>query len=306
MRKMYRPKRYAQNGFSGYASGRTVVGKKQSRRKIIYKQKFNSKVRKALEDVLLNKCNVLITGTKRLSAPAGTQGYLEIYNQMDWGIINEIFASYSSSIHLPSTTLVAQEFTITSCITDLTMKNQTTASVILDIYEITPRTDTVISPSTVFANSFVDQIDSTLDVTYGCTPYMANAFVTNWKILKKYRYLLAPGATEILTYKDSKNYKVSYEKFYQNHTTGGLLYFRGFTKIFFAILKAEPLNDSTTKSNINTPASAVDIITSSTYYFTYNVNNAVQTFATGSFGAITTGDSVLLQTGANTTTAGPV
>jgi len=292
---------FKSTGNGGYTSNRMVYkGKRRNRRRVRKVRNFNKRVVKAVENNVLEKANFHTISTVRLPTSGAAHGnqynatvvvqnsqadLASIYNQ----ISVSTGATGSNNIPIKS---FAQRYMITGYMCNFMMKSMTNTSQIVDLYFVVPRFDTANGPSTCFSSGFADQNASGVSANWGVTPYMSNLFTTSWKILSKRRVVLAPGASENIEYKDGRNYTVNYERINSNSSN---LYYKGLTKCVLVIARGEPLNDSTTMTAISTSKVAVDFAIAETYYYTYAPLNNVFTTTGGSFGAIASANSQIVQ-----------
>jgi len=266
------------------------------------------KVQRIVMDKMVEKANIqLQTYTRIASTVNASQGYATVLVQNSQGDLTTIYNNINAPSIGPSgpfggTPATAVKYTITGYVADIMMKNQTNASVIIEMYELFPRHDLKFLPSQSFANGFTDQGSTGQDVKWGCSPFMCNAFTVMFKINNKRIYMLAPGATEIINFRDSKNYLIDYERLNQTNTAG-LIGYKGLSRYFFAIVKGEPVNDSSTKTLVNSGPYAVDFFMNEVYYYTFLPLAVVSSSLSSALGTITTGNSVLIDTGATVTPA---
>lgn len=298
------------SGF-GYSQRRVLARSRRApKRKIFRAKRFGRAVRKAVQNFMLEKANVLLYNTYRVastnSTTYGTQTCKTILQQNSLGDINLIYGKMKTALTvasggttIPTGTTPAQKFTITTYIAEIMMKNACNNSVVVDIYLVLPRQDAYGPPEAVMTSSIADQAASGLsNSTFGLTPYMLSGFCTLYKIVKKYRYVLAPGATQAIDYRDNKNYNINYERINLQSNLSDDADFKGLTKNWMAIVHGEPINDSGTATEINSSPFAVDFLTTETYYYTYAINNTTYTNQFGTFGTITTPVTTLQPTGA--------
>jgi len=295
---------YRSAGPRGYvASSRMARSRRLPRRSLRRRLNFKKRVVNAIEDRLLEKSQLIINGTQRISAPVSQQNYGAVMIQNSYADLQAISTAIVTPVSggVSGGTLGAMKFTVCAYFANLCMKNNCSASSIVDIYCLMPRVDNTQAISTQFATGLnTDQKMTNGDIQWGVTPYMSNRLCTLNRIMWKKRYVLAPGAVEIVEVSDRFNYEVQNERLnYVNSNQP--LHFRGLTKIYFAIVRGEPVNDSSTKTNLSTSVCAVDFITSETYYYTFSILNAVGTTQNGTFQSIVTQNSVLIDTGATVT-----
>lgn len=305
-RRFRRPIRrpvYRNNGAPGYVGAKVGYKTRRNRRK----GGFVKKVERIVSNKLLEKANLQITTQKRIAnTAAGTQAYAVVLVQNSKADLNSIFSHIGTPVAggQPASTLPSQKFTVTSYCAQIMCKNQSNVSVMVDLFELFPRRDTQSLPDTVFLNSFIDQGSTGQDTVWGASPFQANAFCTMFKINKKSTYMLTPGATEIIDFRDSKDYVIEYERIAQNNLGANpIIGYKGLTRYFFAIVRGEPVNDSTTKTNVSTSLYAVDFIMNECYYYTFLPQNVVQSAISNSFSAVAAQNSVLIDTGATVTPA---
>jgi len=291
--------KYRDTGISGYTGRRTLKTQRFRRgRKRYRKSRFVQRVEKVINNKVLEKSNLQIVSNLRLFATTpGTQSYGNILIQNSYqdllAMVTQIQATHGGSV--PFVNVAALKYTIVTYKAEIDIKNQSNVSVIVDMYECRPRFDQLTTPSGVFQQGMSDQVGTGQDVVWGCTPFQSNMFCVAQRIMKKTRYLLAPGACEHIDITDKRDYTISYERFAHSST---VLQFKGWTRTFMFIVRGECENDSTTKTNVNSAPCAVDFLTSEVYYYNYDLQNYTLSALSSTLGTITTGSSVLIDTGA--------
>jgi len=217
------------------------------------------------------------TQSLSLTATTAHQGYGSVLTLNSYYDLNQMFTIMGTSVDGSSApTGKASKFCITSTAIEVSMKNQFQTNAIVDIYEIIPRQDTATTVSACFGNGMVDQNSSGTDTTVGVTFFESNLLCSLYKILRKTRYLLAPGATEIFTARSKKRIMIDWERIASVGTSPTQVY-RGKSKIYMAIIRGEPTDDG--NARICTAPSKVDFVTTEIYRFTYTPNNMVITTA---------------------------
>jgi len=291
--------RFNYAGNPGYAQSKYVSrGRRRNKRAMRRTYRFKKRVEKAVEDQMLEKSNYHVTQVQRIptaSGAAGSQYFANVLGQNSATDITAIFGQIGTSVAgNPALTSKAMKFNITGYQANIIMKSQTNFSQIVDLYFVVPRFDTANLPATCFYGGFADQNNSTASNLWGVTPYMNNLFCVTYKIISKKRVVLAGGATELIEYKDGKNYQIEYERLYSNSSN---LAYKGKTKYVFAIVRGEPVGDESTLTDISTEAPAVNFVTSETYYYTYTVLNNTVTNTANNFHSITTPITLNVQSG---------
>jgi len=291
-------------GVKGYVGADAMKRKrrfKRGRRGMLRrKRRFGNRVRKAVETFFLEKSQRHNINPVRVSWNANAQAYGAILVQnsgLDISTIKGKIATSVQSSYAPTSNNV--KFTINSYVADITMKNQTQGTVLCDVFELVPRNDMQQSVSSLFAQSFVDQNNTGGDTAYGSDLYQAENVTSNFKIVAKTRYLLAPGSMSTLQYRDKKDYVIDYERVLAS--TGSAINnatFRKWSRIWFVICRGEPVNDASTKTTVGSLAGAVDFISNETYYYSWAAESQTKTDTNNALASVTTPDSVLIDTGA--------
>jgi len=288
---MFRQRALGNQG--GYTSRQLQYkSRRMPKRKLKSKLRFGRKVRTAVENYLLEKANYIINQAGRVSWTLGQQGFASALIQNSRLDLNAINTAITTAVTTGTTgsnqTSTApsnwkpSKFTITSYSAELNIKNQTQTSVVVDIYELRPRMDLINTPGTLYGLINTDQAapqagtsgQPSPSVMAGATPYMGNAFCSMYKIVRKQRFIMAPGGLEVITFRDSKNYVIENEVLQQNSS---YTVFKRWSKLWFIIARGEPLNELTTNTNINFGAGAIDWTTTETYFYTYAVQNQCTT-----------------------------
>jgi len=291
-------------GLNGYVGKATLARPRHRRggqRRRRFQKKFKSKVMKVIQDTQLEKNNYHIVNNFRASALVGKQIYDQILVKNGGGDLNAVFNLINTGFAgVPGLTNKTMKFFINTYVANITMKNQANTSAIVDLYTMVPRTDLVNSIETYWVNGFADQNSSTLYQEYGTTPYMNQQVCQNFKIQGKTRYLLSPGAIELVEIRETRKVQIPWERITAVSGTppAAAATYRGISKVWFVIVRGEPENDSTTKTLVSTSPVSVDFITNETYFYSYFVTDSTKSDLAKALGTITTASTTLVETAA--------
>lgn len=298
-------------GVSGYVGKRNLYKHKSlpKRRKMRLRKRIRF-IERIIDkkDIVKNSQMFLVSNRLAITA-SGSQAYGTILVQNSFGDLSQIGNNIvSSMVGGTFANKKIPHFNVNTFSASITMKNQVNANMIVDMYECSPRTnatqsiDNLLSTSlaTAAGNNYLVTNTNNLDTSWGTTLYDCPMVTQNYRINRKVRYLLAPGACEIIELRDKRDYKIDMSQFYSIATAPSAgNYLRNKTKVYFFIVRGEPINDSTTKTNVGTTIGAVDFITHESYFYSYKVDDLAQSVNKQStIGTITTGSSVLIDTGA--------
>lgn len=166
--------------------------------------------------------------------------------------------------------------------------NMSEATVYVDLYECTPRHSigNANNPGAAANEGIADASGSTASLNSLCsTPTMSRQFTALWKIHKKFSFELSQG--------QSHCHKASYmmgQKWNQSlyGVYGSGWYLDNFSKSMLVIIRGVPLNDQTTKTNVSTSSTAVDMVRKESFYYSYNNPTNLKYTYTSALPAITT------------------
>lgn len=287
------------NGINGYVSKRrTYTARKPNRGKYRQKLRFQHRVEKAIENSLVEQQQLIQNSTQRIATGANSQSYGAIVIGLSKLDLTNIFTQIGTTVQgTPALTGKAMRYTVNSQQISICMKNQVQGSTIVDLYELLPRTDTASTAAGLFGTGMTDQNSTNTDIAWGTSLFDCNAVCSMYKIVNVQRYLLAPGAIELIEIRKSKPVTIEYERILGVSASNGNVY-RGISTVYLAIIRGEPTNDATTKTNVGTLQTAVDFVVNEKYRYSYSLNNMTQTSYNNGFQTVTTPDSILIDTGA--------
>lgn len=276
--------------------------RRPNRRRMKKSMNFNRRVEKALQATLKESNTLIENYSFRLEAGGfGSQNHASICNILTHGDLTNIWNKIGTLFNqVQGSNSVAQKFCIDSYHVELMLKNQGQTATIVDVYDIVPRNDTILSPVAAFATGMTDQNASTaynpLDQKWGVTPFQSHLFTTTYKVLNKTRYLLSPGAIEIINVRDSRCRVVDYERIARLGSNNSQMY-RGISRSLYVVIRGEPINDATTKTNVSTSSCAVDFISNETYNYSWSPQAMSKIDVVGLYGTVSTANSLLPSTG---------
>lgn len=208
-----------------------------------------------------------VNASLRVEGLTGRQGV----SQMELGLLTDLYAMI---VTVPGYTDNTQAF-LDNVQTEWSFTNQSEATCYMDLYEVTPRYMSAIgeTPSWAFNKGLVDAgIGVAGAATLGAMPYMSPAFTTMFKIHKRYRLELAQGQTHRHFSKYQMGYKWNnqlYDIFAGGVAAANEAYNPRTTRFLMMVVSGQALNDSTTKTNVSTASTAVDIVAKTRYTWFY-------------------------------------
>lgn len=296
-------------GISGYVGKRNMM--RMHRRKPGFKKRmrFKKRIVKINESLALNKSVYSVVNSYNLKSAVNTVGVqswqtIAIKNSGAdvQAIRGQILAQQANLIvsnQLP-------EFNINAYIVKIALKNQEQTNAICDLYEVRPRISTLDDPVTALSN-IAGQTNGTginSYTTWGATLFQYPAWCEAFKINRKTRYLLAPGACEMIEIRDTKKQKIDDGRYYAINHTGAQASYADpkYTKYWILCTMGEPTNDSVNLTNVNTSSYKVDVVTREDYHYTYNVSNLnpYNTVADNRGAIANNEQEILVETGAKT------
>lgn len=296
---------YRNVGVSGYVGKSNMMKNRRRRRGYGAKKgrKFAKKVVKIIENNnKVKNVETFIADTRAQAAvnTCGTQSIVQLSVLMSGNDVNAIRGAINGQY---TTNANIGSFTVDAWMCQIVMNNAGQTNTIVDIYECRPRVAVSnISVVTAITNFTGQMTGASSDSTvWGWTPYQCPPFCQMYKILRKYRYTLAPGASEIIEYRDRRPKRVELAKYYgiAGATGGTNTDLPQYTKIFFAIVRGVATHDNTTKTLVSTSSFDVDFAIREDYHYSYDPNNLAPAIGkSGAFGAITQEAGILIDTGA--------
>lgn len=143
-----------------------------------------------------------------------TQNYFAV-NYFSPGDMNEALTAYSQQPGATGDNNNTARFYWNRCIAETLLTNSSNTNVIVDIYTLSAKRDTLDSPAKIWYDSMQDQVSgTTLDITrqnYGITPLDAVGVSTQYKIYKITNVMLAPGQSHLHSHVQHLNRPISNE-----------------------------------------------------------------------------------------------
>lgn len=171
---------------------------------------------------------------------------------------------------------------------ETSFSNMSEATCYVDLYECTPRHSigNANSPGSSATNGISDASAATASfASLGAVPTMSREFTALWKIHKKYSFELAQGQSHChkAFYRMGQKWNQSLYTVY-----GAGWYLDNFTKAMLVVVRGVPLNDQTTKTNVSTSSTAVDMVRMEKFSYSYNNPTNLKYTYTNSLPSITT------------------
>lgn len=302
------PLGFTSAGINGYVGKKTQMRRRRHRRgwkgrlhftkaieKIISKKEEKQSIYSVLREYVIS------------NAPntCGKQAYATVCEKLSGSDVNAIVTQMNTVTGLSTSSLYASQFSLNAFIMQIAMKNQEQTNAIVDLYLLSPRIATQKSPETLLSDLTGRLNNGTIsnaDLVWGMTPFQVPNFCECFKVLSKTRYLLAPGACELVEVRQAKPKKVDIIKYYginQVSPSGTTEAVPGYTLYWFAMVRGEPTNDATTKTNVSTSSFKVDFVVREDYHYSYDVSNLSPYMGlSNSLSAVTGESSTLIDTGA--------
>lgn len=154
------------------------------------------------------------------------------------------------------------------CTFKLMMTNQSEAPCKIKVYHCLTRRSTTRSPVQTWSDGATSQFTGggTATVQYVGSVPMATQKFSQFYVVKKISNIdLPPGGNATVTVM-CKNFATIKEQFFR---TGSDTYFAGLTYFPLIVMHGYPLNQQGTPGDITTAGTAVDLVWTKTFYFTY-------------------------------------
>lgn len=148
--------------------------------------------------------------------------------------------------------------------------NQSEVAAKVVLYDCIARHDGDDAVATCFTEGISDESAGSLgNALVGLTPYKSGMFTKNWKIRKVSSFVLSPGAHHIHYIKAKVNKTVS--NAWIDKTPAA--YLSPYTCSLMAVVHGMPINDVTTRTQISTAATAIDVVTTLCYDYSWDSHN---------------------------------
>lgn len=296
-------------GINGYVGKRSMYIKKRVGKRKRRAMKFGRRINNIVRSGKLEKniYSVLSTSKAQVAVnTAGGQASNLLATKLSGGDVIAIRGQINTNSGLTagvgtfSTAL--SDFYVNAYLLQIMMKNQAQTNAIIDLYETVPRVASLLDPVTQFTAMVGAQLGSATDYNkWGWTPFQCPPFCQAHKIINKTRYLLAPGATEIIDIRDTRRQKIELCKYYAINDTvaATTMAVPRYTRHFWVIVRGEPTHDNTTKTLISTSSYDVDFVMREDYHYTYDMEEKnSQIGLLNNLGAVAAEAEILEPTGA--------
>lgn len=172
----------------------------------------------------------------------------------------------------------------------LGITNTSTYTAKVCIYDILARHDTASGavpnvPTTAWSTGITDELAAGAATNVGNTPFMSDMFTQFWDVKRITKFDLQPGGTH--THKLALHPMKKLHSELLNSITGGIA---GITSYSMIVFQGQAGHDSTTKTQVSTAATGLDIVQELHYGFKfiqhnaahyYKANNLVNNFTVG-------------------------
>lgn len=231
----------------------------------------------------LSKNYYVWNGSARLTGTPGAQAPAVLQSLFHYTDLNAI----SQKVNSNQTNKVLFQ----SVSSEALLTNQDTGNVNVVLYDIIARRDlstqtNLATPLAAWQNSYSDEGGSNANYSViGATPFSSDLFTQFFKVVKVTHITLGQGQSHTHRIKYTPNRLVDGELI--NYNTNGLKQLTCFT---MAVAYGMPYNDSTTKSQVSTGATAIDFVVRKQYQYTWQQdldttfsvsNNLVTSFTVG-------------------------
>lgn len=186
--------------------------------------------------------------------------------------------SLATKVQVGSASTAEQMF-LQSMTNNLQLRSAATYTSNVTIYDVVPRRDlytaVIGDPLTAWSTGIVDELAAGLYTDIGNTPIQSDLFNQFFKIVNTHKVEILPGGTYTHSVYSEPNIKLHSEV--TSRVTSGL---RNLTVYSMIVLSGGPAHDSTTKSQVSSSATALDIIQTVTYNVKYLLDNTTSYFRT--------------------------
>lgn len=149
--------------------------------------------------------------------------------------------------------------------------NQSNIAAYVEMYYCTCRRDVPpveINAPTLFSTGMTDMNASAAATTYGVSPFQSPRFCSYFKINKVKRARILPGLSRVV--KISSNNQWINRAWVSNTASERPIYFKGKSRVCLIIVRSQGANDSTTLTDVGTPAAALDVIFHEKIFYKYS------------------------------------
>jgi hypothetical protein len=293
-------------GISGYVGKKNMMTTYRHKKGFKKNNRFRKKVEHIIENNMIQKSVYSVLTPYQLQAAVNTVGaqatkVIAIKNSgADVSAIEVLI-----NTHATAQAKIAQYY-CDAYILKLALKNQEQTNVIFDLYECRPRISTALDAATALNNIATQTAGTgaTTTALWGATPFQYPAWCEAFKILKKTRYLLAPGACEIIEIREPKKQRIDLARYYANAAPGPTTIMQDpkYSKFWMAIAMGEPTNDSVNVANVNTSSFKVDVVAREDYHYSWMIASlSPDNTLLNSLAAVANNEQeILVETGAKT------
>lgn len=188
----------------------------------------------------------------------------------------------------------ATRFLIENASHDFRITNQDLGNVEIHIYDVVCKSDCSLSPQQCIYDGLNDQSDAsfgfgTNKIPIGCTPTQSALFNSYYRVKQHSRIILAQGQSHT-----HSCYLAPMRVVNTEILTEGTMSVKGLSLWTVIMVSGLPQNDSTTKTQVSTGNSALDIVTTKTIKYTWAADTNHSYFYTNSLpAAFTVGENIV-------------
>lgn len=269
---------FRSDGIAGYVGKKNLFKRKRQRGKGFKRRnRFRKRVTRIINNNSHQKMVLSVLSSTRLAlavgACEGLQSYTVLAIKNSGGDVAQCVGNINAALGITNTNLAS--YWLHAYNLSIAMKNQEQCNSIIDIYELIPRVATTTSAVTTLAAESKASAGADQSTDWGYTPFQAVGFCQQFKILRKTRYMLAPGASEIIDIRESRKMCIESSKYFaiNDVTATGSQLVPQFSKLWMAFVRGEPVNASVVKTNVSTSTFAVDFVMREDYHYSYDPND---------------------------------
>jgi hypothetical protein len=245
-----------------------------------------SYIAKSVLDALANNHYVVNAGTQ-LTCGVGLQS-ATYYTMGNAPNLNTL----ANKVQVGTLSTAMQMF-LQSMTQKLDIRSAATYTSNLTIYDLIPRRDcytaVIGDPLTAWSTGIVDELSTGLYTDVGNTPIQSDLFNQFFEIVNTHKVEILPGGTYTHSVYSEPNVKLHSEV--TSRVTSAL---RKVTVFSLLVLSGGPAHDSTTKSQVSTSATALDIVQTVTYNVKYLLDNTTSYFRSNNLvSAFTVGPEIV-------------
>lgn len=246
-------------------------------------------------------------GAGRTTAPTGQQALATYVGLLGSGTAGDFVGTSASDMQQllsqiysanPTGAQKTTRLYIKSMLTNMTMTNNQTNNMFVDIYDVVARRDGTVGLVGAFDQGLKDQGLTTGYTAINIVPQMSQTFNQHWKVLKKTSIELAPGMSHrhISSLQFNKAWNAE-------RLQDAVYHFNGLTSGIMVVIWGAPDHDATNVNNVSTGSCLLDTVYSRQIMYTYVQPQINTTKYVGNLPTITTERAVNPESGVPGTVA---